>query len=386
MKRIWIIISALVLLSSCGEDVIEFTPTEKFNSIFDNPSEDIEFNPLDVIETDDGGFLVLSSIGNASIFILKVNNRGDFLWSKQLESQFVNPVPNLVRKGDNFYFVGGRQPDISSTLFEINDLKQTVEPVRTYDAYRKPLAFDNLTQDTYLLLTYNDTTGTVLSKIQDGFAMEWARKYDSIPNAFQKLESFQNVNNVNFIVGAYNAGSVIFFNSLREEGFNLTFANDQGIETGKISGSQSNFINSAVPNGNGLMSFNYNFNNQTYFMNNYQPNLNDSISLPNLDGELMQDRLGIQNALSEVVTIGTSNYLVNAYTTLDGRIKLNFYDVASGEQIAIKYVGGIDPLEIVKIIPTRDEGMLLLSKITLVGIKDRISLLKIPKEEILELW
>jgi hypothetical protein len=96
--------------------------------------------------------------------------------------------------------------------------------------------------------------------------------------------------------------------------------------------------------------------------------------------------LGIQNALSEVVTIGTSNYLVNAYTTLDGRIKLNFYDVASGEQIAIKYVGGIDPLEIVKIIPTRDEGMLLLSKITLVGIKDRISLLKIPKEEILELW
>jgi hypothetical protein len=385
MRRLWFIVITLVLLSSCGEDVIEFSPTEKFNSIFDNPSEGLDYNPLDVIETDEGGFLVLSTLTNESIFILKVNNRGDFQWSRQLESQFVKAVPSMIRQGDNYYFIGSSLPDFTATLFEINDLEQSVEALRTYTSYRRPLAFNNLTPDTYLLLTYNDTTGTVLSKIQDGFAMEWARRYDNIQNAHQQLGTFQNLNNGDFFVGAYNAGSVIYFNSLREAGLNLTFANDQGIETGKISSSQSNFINSALPYGNALMSFNYIFNNQAYFVNAYQPNLSDSVTLQILNGELMQDRLRIQSAASTVISIGTLNYLVNAYSTLDGRIKLNFYDFASGEQIAIKYIGGIDPLEVIKIIPTRDEGMAILSKITIAGAKNRINLSKIPKDEILEI-
>lgn len=385
MKNLLHILSVFILFSSCGEDLEEFTPTEKFNSIFDNPSEGLNFKPLDAIETDDGGFLVLSSLANESIFVLKVNNRGDFQWSRQLEPQYLNAVPNLIRQGDNYYFIGSSQPDYTATLFEINDLEQKVEALRTYTSYRRPLAFNNLTPDTYLLLTYNDTTGTVLSKIQDGFAMEWARRYDDIQNAHEQLASFQNSNNTDFFVGAYNAGSVIYFNSLRKEGLNLTFANDQGIETGKIRSSQSNFMNSALPYGNALMAFNYIFNNQAYFINAYQPNLNDTVVLETLGGELMQDRLRIQSTTSTVVSIGTSDYLVNAYTTLDGRIKLNFYDNSSGEQIAIKYIGGIDPLEVVKIIPTTDEGMAILSKITIAGAKDRINLSKIPKDEILEI-
>jgi len=385
MKNILLVISALVLFSACGEDLIEYTPTEKFNSIFDNPSEGLDYKPLGAIETDDGGFLVLSTLANKSIFILKVSNRGDFQWSRQLEPQFVNAVPNIIRQGDNYYFIGSTLPDYTATLFEINDLEQTAVALRAYTAYRRPLAFNNLTPDTYLMLTYNDTTGTVLSKIQDGFAMEWARKYDNIKDAHQKLESFQSENSADFFVGAYNAGTSIYFNSLRTNGLNLTFTDDQGIETGKIKTSQRNMINSAIPYGNGVMAFNYILNNQSYFVNGYQPIVNDSINLQVLGGEIVQDRLSIEEATSASISVGTADYLVNAYTTLDGRIKLNFYDNATGEQTAIEYLGGTDPLQVVDILPTRDEGMAILSKITIAGAKERISLVKIPKQEILDM-
>ncbi|WP_296623060.1 hypothetical protein [Marivirga sp.] len=385
MKNVLLIISVLFLYSSCSEDLVEFTPTEKFNSIFDNPSEGLNYKPLDLIETDDGGFLILSALANESIFVLKVNNRGDFQWSRQLEPQFVSAVPNLIRQGSNYYFIGSTLPDYTATLFEINDLEQTIEALRTYNTYRKPLAFNNLTPDTYLLLTYNDTTGTVLSKIQDGFAMEWARRYDDINDAHQKLQAFRNLNRADFFVDSYNAGSVIYFNSLRVEGLSLTYTNDQGIETGKIRGSQRNMMNSFTPTGNGLLASNYIFNNQSYFISNYQPIVNDSINLQILGGQILQDRLSIQKATTTQISVGTVNYLVNAYTTLDGRIKLNFYDFQNGSQIAIKYIGGVDPLEVIEIIPTADEGMAILSKITIGGSKQRINLLKIPKNEIIEI-
>jgi len=385
MKRILFVISALVLFSSCEEGLVEFTPTEKFNSIFDDSSEGLNYRPLDVIETDDGGFLVLSALANESIFVLKVSNRGDFQWSKQLEPQFASAVPNLIRQGDNYYFIGSSRPDYTATLFEINDLEQTIEALRTYTAYRRPLAFNNLTPNTYLMMTYNDTTGTVLSKIQDGFAMEWARRYDNIKNAHQKLEAFQNSNRTDFFVGSYNAGSILYFNSLRGTSMKLTYTNDQGIETGIINTSQDDMINSFTHYGNGLIAANYIFNNQSYFVNNLQPVANDTTNLQDLEGEIMQDRLRIQEAVAASISLGTSTYLVNAYTTLDGRIKLNFYDPQDGDQVAIKYIGGIDPLEVIKIIPTADEGMAILSKITIAGAKERINLMKISRDEILEM-
>ena len=134
-----------------------------------------------------------------------------------------------------------------------------------------------------------------------------------------------------------------------------------------------------------LCKGNYFYNNQSYFVNSYSPIVQDTVEIEFLGGGNVRDRLSIQKATSAVIPVGNSEYLVNAYTTLDGRIKLNFYDQNSGDLVAIKYIGGIDPLAVVKIAPTQDEGMIILSKITLAGTKERINIFKIPKEEILEI-
>ncbi|MGM0579847.1 MAG: hypothetical protein ACQETL_04155 [Bacteroidota bacterium] len=381
MRHLFLIISVFILFS-CQDDSIDFNPTEKFNSIFDNPSEGLNFKPLDIIETEDGGFIVLSELANQNIFILRVSNRGEFLWSDQLLPQFNDPVPNLVEQDGNYYFVASTVPDFTATLFQIDDLDQNIEALRTYTGYRKPLAFNYLTNESFLMLTYNDTTGSVLSKLQDGFAMEWARRYDDIQNAHQNLESFEANNRNDFFVGAHNAGSLIYFNSLRREGVTLTYTDSEGIESGKIKSNQRNFINSFVPYGDGSAAVNYIFNGETFFIPSYTTRINDSTNLQVIDGELMQDRLSIRKATSGIINIGGVEYVVNGYTTLDGRIKLNFYETGTGSQVAIKYLGGVDPLQIVKIIPTEDEGIAILSRITIAGAKQRINVVKIPKSEL----
>ncbi|HET8861003.1 hypothetical protein [Marivirga sp.] len=384
MRSIIILLSA-VLLISCQEEVLEFTPTEKFNSIFDNPSEGLNFAPLDIMETEEGGFLVLSELANGSIFILKVTNRGDFQWSEQLSTQFQNPVASMVQRAGEYYFMAGTAPQNTATIFKINDLNQNIEAARIYNGYRKPLAFSALGESDYLLLSFNDTTGTVLSKIQEGFAMEWARKFDELENAHQLLQAYENNNRSDFFVGSLNAGGIIYFNSLRDNGVNLTYTNDLGIETGRIRTGQRNMINSFVPDNAGGIAVNYILNGQPYFINNYDPVANDSVNLQVVGGRIQEDRLTIQKAISTSITIGSFEYVINAYTTLNGRIKLNFYDTATGNQVAIKYLGGIDPLQVIKLIPTADEGLAILSRITIAGAKERINVVKIPKSELLNL-
>ncbi|WNB17463.1 hypothetical protein [Marivirga arenosa] len=375
----------LFLISACDEDIVEYNSTEKFNSIFDNLSEDINYTPLDIIETNEGGYLVLSKLANNTIFVLKVSNRGDFQWSRQLEPQYVDPIAGLVQQGDKYYFIAATNPNATSTLFEINDLEQKIEPLRTYDSYPNPLAFNTINPNTYLLLTYNDTTGMVLSKIQDGFAMEWARRFDTVKLTDQNILTFRRTKKEEFFVGAYNSGSVLYFNGLRGNSLNLTYTNDQGIQSGLIESQAQDKINSITEIGSGLLAINYFYNNQSYFVNSYSPIVQDTVEIEFLGGGNVRDRLSIQKATSAVIPVGNSEYLVNAYTTLDGRIKLNFYDQNSGDLVAIKYIGGIDPLAVVKIAPTQDEGMIILSKITLAGTKERINIFKIPKEEILEI-
>src|SRR5690554_5578477 len=104
MRIVAVLILILGLFSSCQQEVIEYSPAEKFNSIFDDPTEGVSYKPLDVIETVDEGFLVLSELANGQVYVLKVSSRGEFLWSQKLDSKFVHAVPEMVRKGQDYYF------------------------------------------------------------------------------------------------------------------------------------------------------------------------------------------------------------------------------------------------------------------------------------------
>ena len=374
-----------IICFSCQTEVDSFLPTEKFNSIFEDPSEGVDYQPLDLIETPDGGLLVLAELNNRNAFILKITARGDLQWSTLLPSQIVDPVASFIQQQDSYYFMAATSNDRTATLIEVNDIEQTAEPLRSYTGYRRPLAFGNLSPDTYLLLTQNDTIGAVLSKIQDGFAMEWARRYDDISNANQLLDNYLINNQADFFIGSINNNNTLYFNALREEGMTLTFTDSEGIETGSIIGGQSNALNTLIPFGNGNAAVHYIFNGEAYFNSIFRIESNRTIGIDDLGGAVIPDRSRLNSATFSRITLGVADYIVNAYSSIDGRVKLNFHDSNSGQLVAIKNIGGLDPLEVIKVISTADEGIVVLSKITIAGAKDRINVTKLAREELINI-
>ncbi len=389
--RICVIIAFVFLLSSCQKETEAFRPDEKFNSIFDEPTDGMDYTPIDVIQTQDGGYLVLASSNSNQVFVLKVSGRGEFVWSRTMSTAFVNPVGDIIQNRNNendqlnYYFVASSLQDATAVLVEVKDLEQTVEPIRTYTSYRRPLAFGYLNPDNYLLLTNNDTIGAVFSKIQNGFAMEWARAFDEQQDANAILDNYLSTNNPQFFVGAYNNGSTLYFNTLREDGFALTFTDDLGIETGRIVADLQSGINSFEAFTDGTGAFNYTIGNDGFFSNQVPISNIGISSINDLIGEVQPDRQVNLNAISNLITLTISPYLLSAFTTEDGRIKLTFYNVNGGEIDAIDYEGGNDPIEVIKIISTEDQGLVVLAKTVLGGVKERINLFKIPREELVDL-
>jgi len=382
--RCWLTIVCIFLLISCSERPESFRPDEKFVSIFVNPSEGVNYEPLDIIQTEDNGYLILAESALDAVFVMKVSGLGQLVWSETMPATYKNPVADLVFNEGKYYFIASTQADQTAALIEVDDFNQTIMPTqRTYVGYRNPLAFGRLNPENFLMLNYNDTTGPVLSKIQSGFGQEWARRYDSSAIDITAIDEIRNDEAVNFFVGGLNNGEGAYFHSLRANGYALTFTDDQGIETGKVSGTSEDRVVSYTYLGNQSGAINYLVNGNSFFQLAFPLQSTDSISLNQIGGERLVDKTENDNAqIINAEVLATAN-IINLYGTVDGRIKWTNYAIGSGSIQQIDYVGGNDPLEIKKAIGTRDGGIVILSKITIAGSRERIAVQKIPREEVL---
>ncbi|GAB3330719.1 hypothetical protein GCM10027429_08410 [Marivirga atlantica] len=382
--RSLLIIVLVFLLVACSDKPESFLPNEKFNSIFENPSEGVNYEPLDIIQTEDNGYLILAESALDAVFIMKITSLGQLAWSTTMPATFENPVADLIFNEGKYYFIASTQADQTATLIEVDDFNQSVTPTqRTYVGYRNPLAFGRMNPENFLLLNYNDTTGPVLSKIQSGFGQEWARRYDSTAIEIDAIDEIRNNTSANFFVGGFDNGENTYFHSLRTNGYALTFTDEQGIETGKVSGTSEDKVISYAYLGNQAGAINYVVNGNSFFQLAMPLQNNDSISLNQVGGESLIDKTENDNAqIINTEVVATAN-IINLYGTVDGRIKWTNYAVGSGSIQQIDYVGGNDPLKVKKAIGTRDGGIAILAKITIAGSRERIAVQKIPREELL---
>lgn len=372
-----------IITASCGERLEGYLPTEKFKTIFADAGQGIDYQPIDVIQTEDNGYLILAEGALNSVFVMKVDSRGQMQWTNTLPAIYENPVGEIVLSEGKYYFIAANSVDQTVVLIEVDDLNQEVLATdRSYAGYRIPLAFGRYDTDNYLMLTYNDTIGPILSKLQAGFAMEWARSFDNTGSQAEAVKTAMEGRNFNFLLGSINNGQILYFNSLREGGNTLTFTNSLGIETGKISSEGSGEIISYNYLGNLVSAINYSNGEHSFFQISHPLNADDSIDINEIAGLNTVDLAQNANAITVNSELVATGQLINFYETPDNRIKWINYSVGSNNINAIDYVGGQDPLGLVKAIDTRDGGILILASVLLGGARSRISIQKIPALEL----
>ena len=367
---------------SCDISNNNIEPTASFVKIYDDNRFEEEYYPLDVIQTADDGFLILSEKKNdqslfTSVYVLKTDALGNVITQTELASPYSNPVDGWSKVGDNYYFVCMDENNLSGNLVAVDEAGMVADPLLlggiTYPLVAEQddnnlvvLSFDNTNGESVISVV--STTGQITQQasynIGSGVDVE-KPIIDHLTRNGKKLP---------FSVGKISSGQY-YFNGFYNYTFSLVFTNFGNDPTGVCQGQLSQGGISAVASlGNnefGVARFN--------FGENY---LNPGANIPTNSITSSTDLGG--NVFPEIES-GTSVKLMNleqeakwlyATNTVSKQIVLYGFDQATNNILGTEYLGTSTPYTFASFTMTNDGGIAVLGKTALEGRFQRIVLFK----------
>ncbi len=171
MDKIYTLLLFTIIAFSTSCDIAdnEAVPEESFFRIYDNNLFDASFIPIDIAQSSDGGFIVLSASRlNTSNFtgvnLIKLDREGQFVSEEQLDEQFVNPVDQLVEINDQYYFLAMNSTSLQVNLFAVNDSAKVAD-ITPVGGLTYPMYLNDDGQELLTLSYNNNNKLTVLSRI-----------------------------------------------------------------------------------------------------------------------------------------------------------------------------------------------------------------------------
>ncbi len=386
MKKLLLIFT--ILSAACSNESDPTTDKANFTRIYDSDRYDTSYNPIDMKQTSDGGYLFLASrrldeSNFQGIYIMKVDELGAFVKEELVDEQYVNPVGDLLFLNDSYYFFCMTELGVQTQLIEVSAEGDIVQVSSVGGSYPTAAALDG---NNFVLLSYDNgnkesvvsivsATGNVLQStgfsVGAGDAVE-----EPIINHFLRTgRQFP------FKVGRTSSGQY-FFNGFYNYTFSVVFT-DLSSGLGVVQGQQDDGgISQLVElNGSTYAAARFNFGDN-YFLPNAALNTTGISSSTDLGGFSLPEL--IDNAPVKILlsTIKETEVILFASNTKSGQIGLYVYDRASGEFLGSRYLGFSNPYEVNSIVSTADEGIAIGATTFVTGRFPRITLFKISLEEL----
>ncbi len=379
------------ILISCSKTET-VNPEDSFVRIYDNSEFGGSFFPVDVKQTEDGGYLILAEVKLTEtnfygVYLLKVDKQGNFLWENKSTATYVNPIPGLFKINTDYYFFCMDRFSLNTYLMRVNDgFEPTVE--RTF-ALQYPLAVSQTSDNGFLLQTYNRLTlNSQLSKISSAFAVSWTGNYPVLEDAEEKLIEHltKSGQKLPFLTGEGNGG--YFLNGFSNYTFAMVFTNTtNGANTGVVNGFRyDGAVSSAVALTGGkyaLSRFNF---GENFILPQTTVSTSGITSATNLTGKAVTELVNNANVIAKKITSGTKEVVLFASSTKGNQIVVYAYDATSGTLLGTKYLGYTNPYEIAGFTTTADGGIAILGTNYIgAGRFPRICLFKLSKAELTEI-
>jgi len=391
----FLLLSFLLLVFSCGEEFDPRLDENTFTRIYDNNKFSNAYVPIGVQQTSDGGYLVLASRTLADsnfsgIYLMKADSRGSFVAEMEVDPLYVNPVKDLIRIGNQYFFFCMEEVSLYTQLVAVDEslASITVTPVATNRTYPCAAAADG---NSMLLLTYDhvnklfdissvNTSGGELASKSFGIGVGDDIEEPIINHFIKGGKRFP------FAVGRLPGGSY-YFNGFYNYTFSLVFTDlNQDEPTGVVQGQQDDGgLSSITPiSGTKVATSRFNFGDN-YIIPNATLSTNTITSSVDLGGYTFLEL--VPNATIDILrtTANEKSVLIYGSNTVSGQIGLYFYDEATGEFMGSDYIGSTYPFTVSDVITTDDGGILVCGTTSLAGRFPRISLTKISKERLNEL-
>ncbi len=396
IKKILSILTLVVLTLgyfSCSEESNPVFDQNNFTKIFDDNAFSAAYYPIDIQQTEDGGYLILAGIEleNSDYFgtyILKANKEGDFEKELYLDENLVGPVGKLMKIGDTYTFfcmdeVNNLEVQIVTIDGSAENLTTTPVSGLTYPAVA---AIDGAN---YILLSYDNTNNeSVISIVNNSGGLLKSKGFGIGAGGEEGVEGpilnhyIRTGNKFPFQVG--RTGSVYYFNGFYNYTFSLVFTDLNADDPqGVVQGQQDDGGMSAIVpiSGSTFAAARFNFD-ANYTLPNVTLSLNGNSFSSDLGGNSFPELEA--NAAIKILrgNNGTTNFLAFGSSTRSKQIGIYYYNENGGTFISSQYLGFSNPFEIAGLSQTADGGLIICGTTYLAGRFPRICLFKISKDEL----
>lgn len=387
MNRLILFIFGLSLVA-CSNDSDPEADKANFTRIYNSDQYNTSYNPIDMKQTPDGGYLVLAGrrleeSNFSGIYLMKLDEFGGFVSEQLVDEEYVNPVGELLELDENYYFFCMTPVSLQTQLVQVDAEGEIVQITNVGGSYPAAASNDN---GSFLLLSYDNAarqsvvsvvnpTGSVSQSAGFSIGAGDAVEEPIINHFIRTGRQFP------FQVGKTQGGQY-FFNGFYNYTFSVVFT-DLSSGQGVIQGQQDDggISNLVQLNGSTFATARFNFGDN-YFLPNVALNTSGISSSSDLGGFSLPELS--PNAPVKIITstIKETEVILYGSNTKSGQIGLYVYDKASGEFLGTRYLGFSNPYEITNMINTADGGIAICGTTYVTGRFPRICLYKLSAEEL----
>ena len=399
MKKTILFLATVAFCAACSNDPDPAIEKANFVRIYDNNQFDASYRPLDVVQTADGGYLILGerdiSEDNApyyaGAFILKVDEWGQVVSELEVTSDQVNPLAPLLKVGDKIYFFNMDPLTTQAQLSEVSPNGSLVSTTLVNGVFYPAaaavdgngfvvLGYDNATRESVISLV--STSG--VASAQKGFSVGAG---DAAEEPI--IEHYNRTGKVfPFQVGKTASGRY-FFNGFYDYTFSLVFT-DLAADgpLGRVNGNQDKggFSQLMPLEGNRYAAATFSFG-RNFLMPSVTLNESATDQVSNLEDAGGLSLLELTpNAIVKIysVTINGTPVTLYASNTVSKQISLYAYDRTAGTLMGTHYLGFSNPFEVGAVTPTADGGLAICGTTYVAGRFPRAVLFKMSADKVNE--
>jgi len=375
----------LILFIAFGCDLSnnDVSPTNTFTKIFDDNRFEQEYYPLDIIQTPDNGYLILSEKKSdqsifTSVHILKIDELGSVLSSVEMEEPFVLPVNGWQKIDGRYFFVCMDANSLTGQLVPVTSDGTVENTIPLYGiTYPLAMAMDG---GSLLMLSFNNTDGeTVISKVSTSGQISQQMGYtigSGVDVEKPIIDHFtRNGNELPFTVGKTPEG-LYFFNGFYKYTFSLVFTNfgedPVGVCQGQLSLGGISAVSSLGNNVFGIARFNFGAN---YLNPATTISTNSISSSADLGGNIFPE-IESNSRVKLLDFDDTEGKWIYSTNTQSKQVVLYGFDQSTGKILGAQYLGDGNPYTLASAVATSDGGIAILAQTALEGRFPRIAIFK----------
>ena len=382
-----LLLPGVLCLTACGREETEATPDHRFTRVYDNGLAGGSYDPLDVRQTADSGYLMLGALNDWDVYLMKADRNGNFQWEAKLGKPYVNALPNLFAIGKDHYFFCMDGITLGTYLMKIDEAGQTAQPVKSFSEASYPLAVSATPEGGFLLQYYHrEEKSTGLAKIGADYDVVWKNKYGVKQDVEQYIVAHLTRigDRLPFQTGISADG--YYLNGFANYTFSMVFVNPgNGEQTGVLNGFRDQGAISAAlhlaDNQFALARYSFGENH----LHPQQPlNPRGVGSVGDLKESSFPEIIPNGRVILHRMTVNGQDAVLYAAQSKSSQIILYAFGARTNDLLGKHYLGYGNPYDVAGFTATGDGGLVVLGKTYVAGRFPRLCLFKLSKEDLNE--